>query len=527
MCGIFGRISTTKKPLDKHKFNALGVTNDSRGGDSCGIFFDGEVEIGHDKNKYYESFMSKSVLLKNTNKTKIAFGHCRKASIGDVSFATAQPVCLYDQHGKIEYVLIHNGTIYNYEDLAKKYIPHIDIKGMTDSQVMARIFYWCGYDVLEEYNGAAVFVIADYRVEEGVSPTIYMYKGASKIYESSNAVTIERPLFLTIADKEIWFSSMAAILDAMSYPEECLTLNPNVLVEVTVEDTINLVTVKEVDRSKQIQNKKYTYSYNNNTTSSRRAEYDNYYGYGLYDRYGNYDNDLPFDTNRKLLGNGKSTKDDKKIDIVDEKGISLWINDTDNSVKGRMALCADGLYRHNGLVAHGGYNLSRFGYGHVSVGRIESCSYFFFQGRLIPNYEIFKLLTEISTAFALTPTDLGEDYSTVIDKYSYIPIVNIVHGKNEVEIFEVDDFDNVIPFTGIIAPLFSHTCFQFHVADSQLVDKRDTSKLGLNNNHYDMFVENWKDVEIDNERQGIMSYITTIQEEELVKMIKKEEERIY
>ena len=43
-------------------------------------------------------------------------------------------------------MLLHNGTIFNYEDLAKKYIPDIDIKGMTDSQVMEQIFYYKGYD---------------------------------------------------------------------------------------------------------------------------------------------------------------------------------------------------------------------------------------------------------------------------------------------------------------------------------------------------------------------------------------------
>ena len=62
MCGIFGIINTKKTKLDKKCFNVLGINNDSRGGDSCGIFIDGEVEYGVNTEK-----------LQQYSKTKIGY----------------------------------------------------------------------------------------------------------------------------------------------------------------------------------------------------------------------------------------------------------------------------------------------------------------------------------------------------------------------------------------------------------------------------------------------------------------------
>ena len=161
MCGIFGIVNKDYSNFNKSIFNTLGIANDTRGGDSCGIFIDGKSEYGIGKEKFYEDFFLGSNLLKDTTKCHVAFGHCRKTSVGTTSLKTAQPVIITEDD-QVKYVLMHNGTIYNYEDLAKKYIPDVDIKGMSDSQVMARIFYYKGYDVLDEYIGGAVFVIYDY-----------------------------------------------------------------------------------------------------------------------------------------------------------------------------------------------------------------------------------------------------------------------------------------------------------------------------------------------------------------------------
>ena len=113
MCGIFGMISKKARPFNKRAFCTMGVRNDSRGGDSCGIFIDGNVEYGVDKEKLFISFFRKSALLNITTQCKIALGHCRKASVGKVSLETAQPVVITNEEGQIDFVLIHNGTITN------------------------------------------------------------------------------------------------------------------------------------------------------------------------------------------------------------------------------------------------------------------------------------------------------------------------------------------------------------------------------------------------------------------------------
>lgn len=250
-CGIFGIINTKKSPFDYTTFSVLGINNDSRGGDSCGVFIDGQVEYGVDKQKLFEDFMYDSVLVQTTEECQIAFGHCRKASVGKVALETAQPVCIYNSDNEIEYVLMHNGTIHNYEELAKKYIPEIDIKGMTDSQVMARIFYHRGYDALGEYNGGAVFVIADYRKGE---PIVLMWKGSSPKYSTSKDSEEERPLYLSRDKEELVFSSIGKYIPALRPYNELRTLPANCLIRYSDN---KLIKIREFDRSKCQQSKKY------------------------------------------------------------------------------------------------------------------------------------------------------------------------------------------------------------------------------------------------------------------------------
>ena len=156
MCGIFGHISLEKKKkFNFPLFATLGIHNDTRGGDSCGIFIDGKSEYGTTAiNKYFSDFFLDSTILGETKEFNIALGHCRKASPGmGLEPDKAQPVVLRNSKtDETRFVMIHNGTIYNYEELAKKYIPEVNIKGLSDSQVMARIFFYKGYDCLSEYH---------------------------------------------------------------------------------------------------------------------------------------------------------------------------------------------------------------------------------------------------------------------------------------------------------------------------------------------------------------------------------------
>ena len=226
MCGLFGIISKEKVTVDKRVIATLGLLNDTRGGDACGLFIDGKVEYGTEgeKVKFY-NFFQESELFKNSTKANVVLGHCRKASVGGKAADKAQPIVI-KEGDEIKFVLLHNGTIKNYTDLAKKYIPDEDITGLSDTQVMAKIFYLSGYDCLGEYNGGAVFVIADYREE---TPKIRLWRGMSKDYSYSKEPTFERPLFITLFNNRLAFSSIKEGLDCL-YPDlKTLTIKPNCL----------------------------------------------------------------------------------------------------------------------------------------------------------------------------------------------------------------------------------------------------------------------------------------------------------
>lgn len=254
MCGIAGIVRKERSLFDFSTFCTLGIANDSRGGDSCGIFIDGEVEYGTGTyNKYFQNFMFDSKILQKTNSAKIAFLHCRKASVGAISEKTAQPVVIKDKTGEVRYVLMHNGTIYNYKELAEKYIPGVDITGMTDSQVMARIFYYKGYDALNEYQGGAVFAIVDYRQPE---PWVLLWRGESKKYQSSKEKEEERPLFIsTLYDEELVFSSIASYLFAQRPYSGVSSLPANRLFKWTHK---KLTALKSYSRDNVGQWKSYT-----------------------------------------------------------------------------------------------------------------------------------------------------------------------------------------------------------------------------------------------------------------------------
>lgn len=252
MCGIAGIINTTPKTFDYSTFCTLGIANDYRGGDSCGIFIDGKYEYGIKDTKFFQNLFLTSKLINQTDQCKIALVHCRKASVGTISISTAQPVVLTDEKGKVLYVVMHNGTIHNYEELAKKYIPEIDIKGMTDSQVMTHIFYHKGYDVLDEYTGGAVFAIIDYRKKE---PETLLFKGASKKTSYSKDFTEERPLFYCLSKGELIFSSLGIWLCALRKDQPVYSLKENTLVKFSKN---KLVVIRKYSRENVYQDKKAT-----------------------------------------------------------------------------------------------------------------------------------------------------------------------------------------------------------------------------------------------------------------------------
>lgn len=475
MCGLFGKIASNTQKLEIEKLNVLGVLNDERGGDSVGLYIDGEIEYGVSKQKLYFDFMMDSELIKNTKEARIVLGHTRKASIGGISKETAQPVCIRDKNENIEMVLIHNGTIFNYLELAEEYIPHIEIKGMTDTQVMAHIFYNCGYDVLEKYQGAAVFIIVDYRkVKKDGAPKVLMYKGASSKYVSSTVMDEERPLFITKSNDSIWFSSIGSMLPAINYPLEVLSLKPNILVEVkSINEGITLDIIKEIDRSKRFQYKSVVQQTNE------------------YSRYGTGNNSYNNSTSKANTSNSSKTSK--------ASGITNWIDVTSDYVVNRVSLHTDGLYYMNNKLVNGVLSVDKNGYTYTSKFRgISKDDYWFYQGRLLPGERVYTLLSQIESEYNLTKEDMSQNYSECIDKYSYIPVINVVYNSPvSVEVFSQEDFMETKFFNGTIKPIFSYNSFKFTVKDGIVTAKDYDVSSESNIGSFRIFKALWDESGVD------------------------------
>ena len=266
MCGIFACINREEDLFDYKTFCALGIANDRRGGDSCGIFIDGEVEYGIKDTAKFENFFWTSKLLQETQSCVVALGHDRKASVGGITLEKAHPIVIKNDKGDTDFVLVHNGTIHNYEDLAKKYIPNKKITDLSDSQVLALILYNTGFDVLSEYIGGTAFICTDYR---SGNPVTYFYRGKSKDYPSSKDESDERPLYFYKDDKRLILSSIASYLSVLTSDSDEEVYEPTANTVFMYRNGV-LYKYKTIDRSKCSQHSAKSYS--------------GYYG-GIYDSY--------------------------------------------------------------------------------------------------------------------------------------------------------------------------------------------------------------------------------------------------
>lgn len=239
MCGIAGIISTEKTTFNVNDFNILGTLNDERGGDSCGIFIDGQVEYGIGNRNLFRNF---TLDVDYPESASIALLHCRKASPGyPVTLEQAQPIVI-KRNDKIEFVLMHNGTISNIRELASKYLQKIDTWSMSDSQILAEIIYKCGYNVLTEYTGCAVLVMVDYR---SGTPKVFAFKGSSCYNEGKTKS--ERPLVYMVNDGKFYFSSMYSALYCINHKDTIYEFPVNQLCQIKNN---KIYLVKEIDRTK-------------------------------------------------------------------------------------------------------------------------------------------------------------------------------------------------------------------------------------------------------------------------------------
>lgn len=291
-CGLFGWLGEFTEDLSKDKVNILGIINDSRGGDSCGIASDGLLYKGEGQSREFEDFLYKN----NYNKPVIIpslIGHTRKASVGARNSNNIHPFgfgYLKNKHKIVdrdkvvnknfeyfEFIGAHNGTLHNYEDLAKEFNVSLTTKQdkITRTKIDSEILLECIYnsksfDPLSKYIGAAALVWQDLN-EPNV---VYMFRGASSIYQNSATTSDERPLFVyKQSDNSMYYSSIRNSLLMISDMDEenVVEIDENTVYKITNGDFENAEKTL-IDRSSCYQKVYATYSsysnYNRNWSNN-------------------------------------------------------------------------------------------------------------------------------------------------------------------------------------------------------------------------------------------------------------------
>lgn len=263
-CGIFAWTGVSSDKFSPFLFNVLGIYNDSRGGDSSGVYFNRGSITGIRTLAKYENLVKDQKLHTTIKPGKwpIVIGHCRKASVGTIIESNVQPTLIrnIEKNDKLVYVQAHNGTITNHKELATKYKITV-VADESDSNILAKLISQEGLKILGEYEGSAALVM--HFIKE--PNTLYVFHGQSKSY---NVLTEERPLhYININGSGTYISSESAPLEFIANGEKAVPFKYNVVYKLTGDEVEEY---QIVEREKAIL-KKYTPV--NNTTAYNHYDY--------------------------------------------------------------------------------------------------------------------------------------------------------------------------------------------------------------------------------------------------------------
>lgn len=285
MCGISGILNKKEKQININEVKLLLIYNSTRGTDAFGIAVDGKLIkragwIGSSNEGDAALFFHHHILPQF--KGKYCIMHNRSKTIGTNTIENAHPF-RYEVEGK-EFIFAHNGTIKNIDELKEKYdVKDEDLRGATDSEVLGYILVHRGFDVIEEYVGAAAFSL--YNVTDN---ELYLFKGHSK-HDNYTAASEERPLHFAFTRKGLMYSSLSNTLNivlndnlALEVPDNTLLrMNADCILEETIFDRSKIEYAYKSKHTIPSYNTQPTYyskqnNYNNGTTHNKGSEIASY-----------------------------------------------------------------------------------------------------------------------------------------------------------------------------------------------------------------------------------------------------------
>lgn len=470
-CGIFGWLGKSPKKFNKHKFNILGIYNDERGGDSCGVSVDYKLFKGvHNKKKFID-FVEGGTSYSLPKKSPIVLGHTRRASIGSVNIHNAHPYGIGGKpDGSHAFVGSHNGTLVNHEELAKKYkvplstvINNIQYKS-TDSKILLSIINKTqSAKVLSEYIGAAALV---WSFKDSPNTT-YVFRGASRLYESGTTQKEERPLFYVQNTEGTYISSIKDSLKSINDTENPIKeFKANLLYEI-VDGDMSKAKMYKIDRSKAYQKEPYNSGY--------YGSYGSYEGYGA--GYTNNYRDIPNSgktAKSEIKRLGPSNKDSKADKYIPHSILAEVVDP--NTYNGKIYFNRMKYYR-NGHPIQGIYTWVE-GYGFVYISNKTKNIERNISKNIVNNYYdngiFFTKSLKSSSKFKIPYTDInqvplfyfykgiklisGRDYNICLN----LEATNIKADMESLSFCSshpVIDGASIIkdgePFTGTISPLLS------------------------------------------------------------------------
>lgn len=286
MCGIIGHVGSNVDKLNIDKFNILGILNEERGTDSCGVSMDGGTLKGVDYLSAYRNFIAYYSLNRPKYST-VVIGHTRKSTFGLHTIANAHPFGFGSHKYKgqrksgFKFVGVHNGTLLNHTEIANDYkltlmketkIVTTDketkittTKEITsrkiDSELLLEALYKDeNYEVLLKYNGTASLMWVNHNKPN----TLFCFHGKSlgQQYDKIDPEKEERPLFYWQENiGSLYISSLEDSLFVIGGTSETIhSFKHNVVYEIK-NGNIKKAILTEIDRSKNWQ-REGGYDYN-------------------------------------------------------------------------------------------------------------------------------------------------------------------------------------------------------------------------------------------------------------------------